>query len=136
MNMQSAHEEEMLRIVTRFYAACAMPTRRFRRVLCAVSLGSAVALLAAGLGLVDPTERPLSVLAAIAVSAALLGLALRLALNDLRDVREHYRRSRRELFVSTFSEEEFQRKVRAKRASLGAREAASLEAKKLESLDK
>jgi len=121
--MQSTHEEEMLRIVTRFYMACAAPTRRFRRVLCAVSLGLAVALLVASLAVMDAAEHPVSVLATLAISFALLGVALRLAMNDLRDVREHYRRSRRDLFVSTFSEEEFQRKVRAKRALLKASEA-------------
>jgi hypothetical protein len=41
-------------------------------------------------------------------------------------VREHYRESRRDLFVSTFSEEEFRRKVRAKRASLRASGASPL----------
>lgn len=120
--MQSANEEEMLRIVVRFYAVCASPTRRFRRWLCAVSLGLAVAMLVVGLVVIDAAERPMSVLAAFAISVGLLILALRLALNDLRDVREHYRQSRRDLFVSTFSEEEFQRKVRDKRAALRARE--------------
>jgi hypothetical protein len=120
--MPSAHEEEMFRIVTRFYAACATPTRRFRRALCAVSLVLAVALLAAGLALLDPIEQPMSVLATFGIAVGLLILALRLALNDFRDVQDSYRRSRRDLFVSTFSEEEFQRKVRAKRALLQAKE--------------
>ena len=58
----------------------------------------------------------------------MLVLSLRLALNDVRDVRQSYRRSRRELFVTTFSEEEFQQKVRQRlaenRAKLSEAEAS------------
>jgi len=108
----------MIRIVSSFYAACAAPTRRFRRTLCAVCLVMAVVVIVAGLRLVDPLERPALLLALCGLSFALLGLSIRLALNDVRDVREHYRRSRRDLFVATFSEKEFRRKVRAKRAAV------------------
>ncbi len=124
MDVNSVHEEEMYRIVSRFYAACAAPTRRFRRVLCAVCLGSAILLIVAGVRLVDPLQNAPILLALCGVSFVLLTLSLRLALNDVRDVREHYRRSRRELFVTTFSDEEFQRKVREKRAKLRETKAA------------
>lgn len=123
--MQTAHEEEMLRIVLRFYAACAAPTRRLRRVLGTICLVSAIALLTIGLLMADPSVNPLAVLGMFAVALAMLALALRLALNDWRDVRENYRRSRRDLFVSTFSEEDFQRQVREKRRAIKAAEAES-----------
>ncbi len=108
----------MLRIVSSFYAACAAPTRRFRRTVCAACLGMAIVVIVAGLRLVDPLERPTLLLSLCCLSFALLALSIRLAFNDVRDVREHYRRSRRDLFVATFSEKEFQRKVRAKRAAV------------------
>jgi hypothetical protein len=118
----------MLRIVSRFYAACAAPTRRLRRALCTLCLGGAVLLMVAGLRLLDPLHDATVVLALFGASFVLLVLSLRLALNDVRDVRQTYRRSRRELFVTTFSEEEFQDKVRAKlaekRAKLGEAEAS------------
>ena len=118
----------MIRIVSSFYAACAAPTRRLRRALCAVCLGGAVLLMVAGLRLLDPLQHATVLLALCGAAFVLLVLSLRLALNDVRDVRQSYRRSRRELFVTTFSEEEFQQKVRQrlaeKRAKLSEAEAA------------
>jgi choline-glycine betaine transporter len=108
----------MLRIVSRFYTACAAPTRRMRRTLCTVCLGGAVLLMVAGLRLLDPLQHATVLLALCGASFVLLVVSLRLALNDVRDVRESYRRSRRELFVTTFSEEEFRRKVREKLAKV------------------
>ena len=121
--METAHEEQMYRIVSSFYAACAAPTRRLRRTLCAASLGLGIVVIVAALHLVDPFERPALLLALCGLSFVLLALSIRLAFNDVRDVREHYRQSRRELFAATFSEEEFQRKVREKRARLRDEEA-------------
>jgi hypothetical protein len=116
--METTHEEQMVRIVSSFYAACAAPTKRFRRTLCAACLVIAIVLIGVGLTVIDPLERPALVLSLCALSFALLGLSIRLALNDVRDVREHYRQSRRDLFVATFSDKEFRRKVREKRARL------------------
>lgn len=121
--MDTAHEEEMYRIVSRFVAACAAPTKRFRRMLCGVCLAGAVLLGAVGMRLVGRLEEPLVLLALLGFAFVLLAVALRLALNDMRDVREQYRRSRRDLFVRTFSDEEFKRKVREKREKLGNAEA-------------
>jgi hypothetical protein len=111
-----SHEEMMRRIVARFYTVCMAPTRRFRRTLCGVSLVSALVMIVVALGVIDPMTSPVLFFALAGLSLVLLALSVRLALNEVRDVRHHYRRSKRDLFVSTFSDEEFQRKVRAKRA--------------------
>jgi len=113
----------MYRIVSRFVAACAAPTKRFRRMLCGACLVGAVLLGMVGVWLVGRLEEPLVLLALWGFAFVLLAVALRLALNDMRDVREQYRRSRRDLFVRTFSDEEFKRKVREKRAKLEGTEA-------------
>jgi NhaP-type Na+/H+ or K+/H+ antiporter len=105
----------MFRIVSRFVAACSAPTRRFRRSVSALCLGGAVLIVVAAtvsLRLIGP----MLFLGLVGISFILLAVSLRLALNDMREVREQYRRSRRDLFVTTFSDEEFRRKVRAKRA--------------------
>lgn len=114
----------MYRIVMRFFAACAAPTRRFRRTLGTVCLVGAVLLVGVGCLLMERSRAPLFVLSLWGVAFVLLAVALRLALNDVRDVREQYRKTRKELFVTTFSDEEFQRKIREKRAKL-AKEAGS-----------
>jgi NhaP-type Na+/H+ or K+/H+ antiporter len=123
MGMSAAHEEEMFRIVSRFVAACSAPTRRFRRTASALCLGGAVLIVGAAtmsLRLIGP----LLFLGLVGISFILLAVSLRLALNDMRDVREQYRRSRRDLFVTTFSDEEFRRKVRDKRSRLQEAESA------------
>ena len=117
IDMDSAREEEMYRIISRFIAACAAPTRRFRRVVSAVCLGGAIVIVVAAVQLLEFIG-PVLFLALVGGSFILLAVSLRLALNDMRDVRERYRQSRRDLFVTTFSDEEFQRKVREKRAKL------------------
>jgi hypothetical protein len=107
----------MFRIVSRFVAACSAPTRRFRRTMSALCLGGAALIVVAAtvsLRLIGPVL----FLGLVGASFVLLAASLRLALNDMRDVREQYRRSRRDLFVTTFSDEEFRREVRAKRARL------------------
>jgi len=107
----------------RFVAACSAPTRRFRRILCAVCLGGALLLGTVGMRLVGRLEDPMALLVLWGVALVLLAVSLRLALNDVRDVREQYKQSRRDLFVRTFSDEEFKRKVREKRAKLREAEA-------------
>lgn len=108
----------MLQIVSSFIASCAAPTRRVRRILCSVCLGGAIVFIVLGVRLMDPLRSPVTVTVLWCLSLVLLALSLRLALNDVRAVREQYRRSRRDLFVATFSDEEFQHKVREKRAKL------------------
>jgi hypothetical protein len=117
MSMSAAHEEEMFRIVSRFAAACSAPTRRFRRTVSALCLGGAVLIVVAATVSLKVIG-PMLFLGLVGVSFVLLAVSLRLALNDMREVREQYRRSRRDLFVTTFSDEEFRRKVRDKRTRL------------------
>ena len=116
--MSSAHENEMYRIITSFAAACAAPTKRFRRGLCAASLAGAIVLILGATLMVGQLENPSIPLAMCCLSMVLLAVSLRLAFNDMRDLRRQHRLKRRELFVSTFSDEDFQQKVREERAKL------------------
>jgi len=108
----------MVRIIADFIQACAAPTRRLRRILCTVCLGGAVLLIVAGMHVAKALAAPMMALSVIGLSLFLLVLSVRLAFNDMRDLRAQYRQSRRELFVKTFSDEEFCRKVREKRKHL------------------
>ena len=110
-----------MNVLAKMVAFIILHGRGIRRILGILLLGAAAAMVIVGTILKDDFS-PQSVLIYWGTVFLLLFSTVLVAYWDLRAIRRDFRLQKKALFVTTFSDEEFRRKIREKHPELFAEE--------------